>query len=152
MPREPSLARPCNAAPAALAPAFDLGKSAQKIPCHFPPARPPAVCLSDVRPRLPSCRPTSTSGSLNLSLSTAEASPLLSFASAALEGEERERGGGPDEKAAMKKWSIHPLQKLGEEDERRRIWFSSFKNGTRYSPVRRHSLHSLLSGSGDRRS
>ena len=88
MPGEPSLARPCTAAPAALAPAFNLGKCAQKNRCHFPPPRPPAVCLSDVRPGLPSCRSTSTSGSLDLSLSTAEASPLLSFASAALEGEE----------------------------------------------------------------
>ena len=107
MPREPSLPRsPVQRRAGRARARLRFGQKCAKNAMSFT-----AIRLSDVRQRLSSCRPTSTSGSLDLSLSTAVASSLLPFASAALEGGER---GGPNEKAAMNEWSIHPLQKLGE--------------------------------------
>ena len=61
----PSLARAPPRRPRSRPPSI-WANVRKKNRCHFPPPRPPAVCLSDVRPGLPSCRSTSTSGSLDL--------------------------------------------------------------------------------------
>ena len=87
MPREPSLPRsPVQRRAGRARARLRFGQKCAKNAMSFT-----AIRLSDVRQRLSSCRPTSTSGSLDLSLSTAVASSLLPFASAALEGGERER-------------------------------------------------------------